>query len=172
MSGSGISWAICKSAPRSRQITMPALHYSSLFTGQMPFLPHNQQCQSTEGNLRPRTRSYICFTEFTDYTLYVLKIFYSHFSVATASRQSVSKQMCYVKLCTQTTYQNNSSKFYNYYYNSKSKSSSTCTKTRAPCQRYRTDEPPLVPMCRRWAEPELPRTVVSGPVKREFSFSK
>ena len=31
MSGSGISWAICKSAPRSRQITMPALHYSSFY---------------------------------------------------------------------------------------------------------------------------------------------
>ena len=28
MSGSGISWAICKSAPRSRQITMPANHHS------------------------------------------------------------------------------------------------------------------------------------------------
>ena len=28
MSGSGISWAICKSAPRSRQITMPAPHHS------------------------------------------------------------------------------------------------------------------------------------------------
>ena len=27
MSGSGISWAICKSAPRSRQITMPAPHH-------------------------------------------------------------------------------------------------------------------------------------------------
>ena len=26
--GSGISWAICKSAPRSRQITMPAPHHS------------------------------------------------------------------------------------------------------------------------------------------------
>jgi len=25
-SGSGISWTICKSAPRSRQITMPAPH--------------------------------------------------------------------------------------------------------------------------------------------------
>ena len=49
MSGSGISWAICKSAPHSRQITMPALHYSSFFTGRMPFLPPNQQCQSTEG---------------------------------------------------------------------------------------------------------------------------
>jgi len=28
VSGSGISWAICKSAPRSRQITMPAHHHS------------------------------------------------------------------------------------------------------------------------------------------------
>ena len=49
VSGSGISWAICKSASRSRQITMPAPHYSSFFTGWMPFLPPNQQCQSTEG---------------------------------------------------------------------------------------------------------------------------
>ena len=45
---SGISWAICKSAPRSRQITMPAPHHS-VFTGRMPFLTPNQQCQSTEG---------------------------------------------------------------------------------------------------------------------------
>jgi len=27
VSGSGISWAICKSAPRSRQITTPAPHH-------------------------------------------------------------------------------------------------------------------------------------------------
>ena len=50
VSGSGISWAICKSASSSRQITTPAPHYS-VFTGQMPFLPPNQQCQSTEGLL-------------------------------------------------------------------------------------------------------------------------
>ena len=48
MSCSGISWAICKSASRSRQITTPAPHHSS-FTGRMPFLPPNQQHQSTEG---------------------------------------------------------------------------------------------------------------------------
>ena len=48
MSGSGISWAICMSAPRSRQITMPA-PYHSVFTGRMPFLPPNQQRKSTEG---------------------------------------------------------------------------------------------------------------------------
>ena len=48
VSGSGVSWAICKSAPRSRQITTPAPHHS-VFTGRMPFLPPNQQRQSTEG---------------------------------------------------------------------------------------------------------------------------
>jgi len=39
MSGSGNSWAICKSAPRCRQITvtMPAPH-NSVFTGRMPFI--------------------------------------------------------------------------------------------------------------------------------------
>ena len=49
VNGSGISLAICKSASRSRQITMPVPHHS-FFTGRMPFLPPNQQRQSTEGN--------------------------------------------------------------------------------------------------------------------------
>ena len=49
VSGSGISWAICKSVPRPRQITTPAPHHSVFFTGRMPFLPPNQQHQSTEG---------------------------------------------------------------------------------------------------------------------------
>jgi len=31
VSGSGISWAICKSAPRSRKITMPAPHHSVFY---------------------------------------------------------------------------------------------------------------------------------------------
>jgi len=43
-----ISWAICKSASCSRLTTTPAPHHS-VFTGCMPFLPPNQQCQSTEG---------------------------------------------------------------------------------------------------------------------------
>jgi len=46
VSGSGISWAVCKSAPRSRQITCQ--HPTTLFfTGRMPFLPPNQQRLST-----------------------------------------------------------------------------------------------------------------------------
>ena len=31
LSGSGIRWTICKSAPRSRQITTPALHHSVFY---------------------------------------------------------------------------------------------------------------------------------------------
>ena len=49
VSGSDISWAICKSATRSRQTTMPAPH-RSVFYRPDAFLPHNQQRQSTEGN--------------------------------------------------------------------------------------------------------------------------
>jgi len=49
VSGGGISWDICKSATRSRQITTPAPHHSCFFTGRMPFLLPNQQRQSTEG---------------------------------------------------------------------------------------------------------------------------
>jgi len=48
---SGISWIIYKlSALHSRQITMPVPHHS-VFTDQMPFLPPNQQQQSTEDTL-------------------------------------------------------------------------------------------------------------------------
>jgi len=57
VSGSGISWAICKSAPHpvSRQITMPITiscqhpTIQFLHTGRVPFLPPDQQRQSTEG---------------------------------------------------------------------------------------------------------------------------
>ena len=48
VSGRGISWAICKSALHSRQITTPAPHHS-VFTGRMPLLPPTRQRQSTEG---------------------------------------------------------------------------------------------------------------------------
>ena len=49
VSGSGICWAVCKSAPHSRQPRQhPTTHF---FTGRMPFLPPNKQRQSTEGTL-------------------------------------------------------------------------------------------------------------------------
>jgi len=47
VSRSGICWAICKSAPHPRQpCQYPTTQF---FTGRMPFLPPNQQRQSTEG---------------------------------------------------------------------------------------------------------------------------
>jgi len=45
-----------QSAHRSRQITTPAPHHS-VFTGRMPFLPPNQQRQSTEGSHTMRTQT-------------------------------------------------------------------------------------------------------------------
>jgi len=48
VSGSGISWAIRKSAPRLRQKTKQTPHHS-VFYRPDAFLPLNQQCQSTEG---------------------------------------------------------------------------------------------------------------------------
>ena len=48
VSGSGISWAICQvctSLQTDNHTSTPPL---SFFTGRMPFLPLNQQCQSTE----------------------------------------------------------------------------------------------------------------------------
>jgi len=43
------SWAICKYAARSRQIATPAAT-TQFCTGRMPFLPPNQQRESTEGS--------------------------------------------------------------------------------------------------------------------------
>ena len=49
VSGSGICWLYAKSAPHPRQ---PRQHPTTqFFTGRMPFLPPNQQCQSTEGKV-------------------------------------------------------------------------------------------------------------------------
>ena len=51
VSGSGICWAICKSAPRfSRQITTPAPH-PQFFTGLMPFLLPNNSIKALKGKM-------------------------------------------------------------------------------------------------------------------------
>ena len=76
VSGSGISWAICKYAPRSRQITMPATHHSVFLQAVCPSCrPTNsvkalkaistevEQC--LEKNKHPQgsrtRRSHLCF---------------------------------------------------------------------------------------------------------------
>jgi len=49
VSGSGISWAVCKAETHSRQITTPATHHSGFLQAAMSFLPPNQEHQSNEG---------------------------------------------------------------------------------------------------------------------------
>jgi len=46
--GSGISCTICKSFARSSRQIITLIPHHLVFTGRMPFLPLNQQCQSTE----------------------------------------------------------------------------------------------------------------------------
>jgi len=64
VSGSGISWAICKSAPRPRQITTLAPN-TQFFTCRMPFLPPNQQLINQQFGaragrcVRPVVRRYV-----------------------------------------------------------------------------------------------------------------
>ena len=78
VSGSGSSWAVCKSAPRSRQITTSA-PTSQFFTDQMPFLPPNQQCQSTEGT------DVFLFTKMLNATLTVVEKKVKYFKIVGVS---------------------------------------------------------------------------------------
>ena len=63
VSGSGISWAICKSAPRSRQITTPVLHRSVFLQAGCPSccptneLQHWRHMISTSFNIKQKTTS-------------------------------------------------------------------------------------------------------------------
>ena len=71
VSGSGISWAICKSALWSREIAVPAPHHS-VFYGWVPFLPPSQQRQSTEGRISlTACMSITLCTLDCDYSMYV-----------------------------------------------------------------------------------------------------
>jgi len=55
VSGSGISWNICKSAPRSRQITTPALHYSSFLQAGCPSCRQTNSVKALKANALPDT---------------------------------------------------------------------------------------------------------------------
>ena len=58
VSGSGISWAICKSAPHSRQITMPAPHHSVFYR---PYaLPVAQPTASKHSLITRKFSSKLC----------------------------------------------------------------------------------------------------------------
>ena len=60
VSGSGIIWAICKSASRSRQITMPALYHSSFLQARCPSCrPTNSVKALKATNLQIEANSHI-----------------------------------------------------------------------------------------------------------------
>jgi len=61
VSGNGISWAICKSAPCSRQITVPAPHHSVFY--RLDALPAAQPTASK--HWRHCTRIYVCYKKTT-----------------------------------------------------------------------------------------------------------
>ena len=50
VSGSGISWAICKSAPSSRQITMPAPHHSCFLQAGCPSCSPTNSIKALKAN--------------------------------------------------------------------------------------------------------------------------
>ena len=59
MSGSGISWAICKSAPRSRQITTPALHYSSFLQARCPSCRPTNSVKALKARVTGTNKAYL-----------------------------------------------------------------------------------------------------------------
>ena len=55
MSGNGISWAICKSASRSRQITMPVPHHSSFLQAGCPSCCPTNSVKALKAEKKPLT---------------------------------------------------------------------------------------------------------------------
>jgi len=84
VSGSGISWAVCKSAPRSRQINMPAPHHSVFYRG-CPFCRPTNSVKAPKAvqNYSPRNRpnsSQLCHVTLCHQSIHVCKAcILSHF---------------------------------------------------------------------------------------------
>ena len=93
VSGSGIIWAIFKSAPRSRQITTQA----SFLPG-MPFLLPNQQRQSTEGT------NYMHCTWTDHQSLLLCRLFTNYWRVFCEVCVTFIQQGWCTVLCIHTTY--------------------------------------------------------------------
>ena len=57
VNGSGISWAICKSAPRSRQITMPTPHHSGFLQAGCPSCRPTNSVKALKATVPPLTNN-------------------------------------------------------------------------------------------------------------------
>jgi len=75
VNGSGISWAICKSAPHPRQITLPAPHHS-VFTSRMTFLPPTNSVKALKAYMPSKRWDYYAGLE--------LFWFWPHLNLVTA----------------------------------------------------------------------------------------
>ena len=69
VSGSGISWATCKSAPRSRQITMPAPHHSVFLQAGCP------SCRPTNSVKALKAKDYLRYCRRKQIATVVLQMF-------------------------------------------------------------------------------------------------
>ena len=96
VSGSGISWAICKSAPRSRQITTPAPHYSSFLQAGCP------SCHPTNSVKALKARHEI------PHVVYILIITVKHeyFACISFSRFAQNRKIKYTWISRTAHYQN------------------------------------------------------------------
>ena len=62
VSGSGISWATCKSAPRSRQITMPAPHHSVFLQAGCPSCCPTNSVKALKAKLQHNHNNFLTST--------------------------------------------------------------------------------------------------------------
>ena len=122
MSGSGISWAICKSAPCSRHITTPAPHHSVFYRPDA--LPAAQPTASK--HWRHYHHNYRTIISLSSEMICAFRSFFSVFCTAHSREQQTNKltryfisrnrpHMCYMR-AMQTS----------------NKTSTTCTKTFPP----------------------------------------
>ena len=86
VSGSGIRWAICKSAPCSRQITTPAPHHSSVLQAGCP------SCHPTNSvkALKAKTREGHCFIYGTVLGLWWQKLISARHALLSFDRRHLS----------------------------------------------------------------------------------
>ena len=79
--GSGISWNICKSAPRSRQITMPAPHHSVFLQAGCPSCRPTNSVKALKAKAKALRKYYVGYEEIrrkNTYTIKTLNILISH----------------------------------------------------------------------------------------------
>jgi len=100
LSGSGISWATCKSAPRPRQVTTPASHHPVFYRPDA--LPAaQQQSQSTEGNLSHAVTYLICLV-FVSFVVSYSEWFAADMYVVCCSFLYVNYNILILSICCYT----------------------------------------------------------------------